>query len=73
MTAQPTEMYDVIFVSHAGGAPVVTGMVAENVDKDTAVEHAKHYCHRSATNEGVMIAFHGTTRSPQGSEWWFSC
>ncbi|MEG2140939.1 MAG: hypothetical protein RRY20_09160 [Bilophila sp.] len=47
-------------------------MIAENVDKDTAIARARHYCHRSATNEGVMIACHGTTRSPQGSEWWFS-
>lgn len=73
MDVQSPEMYDVIFVSHTGGTPAVAGMIAEKVDKDTAIEHAKRYCHRSATNEGVMIAFHGTTRSPQGSEWWFSC
>ena len=22
-------------------------------------------------NEGVMIAYHGTTVQPEGSEWWF--
>ncbi len=47
------------------------GMIAENVDKATAIRFAQRYCHRNEDNEGVMIAYHGTTVQPEGSEWWF--
>lgn len=67
----PTETYDVLFVARDGSKTENKGIIAQNVDKETAIEHAKHYCHRTEANEGVMITYHGTTRMPEGSQWWF--
>ena len=63
--------YDVIFVARKNAQNPRAGMIAENVDKATAIRHAQRYCHRNEDNEGVMIACHGTTIQPEGSEWWF--
>ena len=65
--------YDVIFVARKNAENKNAGMIAENVDKATAIRFAQRYCHRNEDNEGVMIAYHGTTIQPEGSEWWFHC
>ncbi len=66
------QAYDVLFVSRRQGvSPEITGTIAQNVDRETAVRLASSYSHRNEADEGVMIACHGTTRAPQGSEWWF--
>ena len=51
--------YDVIFVARKNAENKNAGMIAENVDKATAIRFAQRYCHR-----------HGTTVQPEGSEWW---
>lgn len=66
-----TKTYDVIFVARKNTENKNAGMIAENVDKATAIRFAQRYCHRNEDNEGVMIAYHGTTIQPEGSEWWF--
>lgn len=66
-----TESYDVLFVSRKAGVPSAEDAIARNVDKETAIRLASAYCHRNEADEGVMIAYHGTVRSPEGSEWWF--
>ena len=63
--------YDVIFVARKNAENKNAGMIAEHVDKATAIRFAQRYCHRNEDNEGVMIAYHGTTIQPEGSEWWF--
>ncbi len=74
MNAQsPEKTYDVLFVARTPGETKPAGMIAENVDKATAISYAQKYCHRNEDNEGVMIAYHGTTIQPEGSEWWFRC
>ncbi|HIW78953.1 MAG TPA: hypothetical protein H9874_07400 [Candidatus Bilophila faecipullorum] len=74
MNAQsPEKTYDVLFVARTPGETKPAGMIAENVDKATAISYAQKYCHRNEDNEGVMIAYHGTTIQPEGSEWWFHC
>lgn len=67
----PEPTYDVLFVSRKTGMPKPEGMIVQNVDKQTAIETAKKYCHRNEANEGVMITYHGTTQMPEGSQWWF--
>ena len=59
--------YDVIFVARKNAENKNAGMIAENVDKATAIRFAQRYCHRNEDNEGVMIAYHGTTVQPEGS------
>lgn len=71
--AEAQERFDVVFVARKGAHTDVAGTVAHNVDKATAIDLAKNYCHRTEANEGVMIVYHGTTQMPQGSEWWFHC
>lgn len=66
-----TESYDVLFVSRKAGVPSAEDAIARDVDKETAIRLASAYCHRNEADEGVMIACHGTVRSPEGAEWWF--
>ena len=63
--------YDVIFVARKNAENKNAGMIAENVDKATAIRFAQRYCHRNEVNEGVIIAYHGTRVQPEGPEWWF--
>ena len=49
--------YDVIFVARKNAENKNAGMIAENVDKATAIRFAQRYCHRNEDNEGVMIAY----------------
>ena len=58
--------YDVIFVARKNAENKNAGMIAENVDKATAIRFAQRYCHRNEDNEGVMIAYHGTMVVPLG-------
>ena len=55
-----TKTYDVLFVARTENENKPAGMIAENVDKATAIRHAQKYCHRNEDNEGVMIAYHQT-------------
>ena len=70
MSTEQESRYDVIFVAR-NSQQKRAGTIAENVDKATAIRLAQRYCHRNEDNEGVMIAYHGTTTEPEGSEWWF--
>ena len=63
--------YDVIFVARKNAENKNAGMIAENVAKATAIRFAQRYSHRNEDNEGVMIAYHGTTIQTEGSEWGF--
>lgn len=73
MPSNENQTYDVLFVTRASNGNKPAGMIAENVDKPTAIRYAQKFCHRNEDNEGVMIAYHGTTVQPEGSEWWFHC
>ncbi len=65
-----TDLYDVIFVRRKDGTMKHAGFVAENVDKAAATQAAAHYCHRTESEEGVVIVYHGTDEQVPGSEWW---
>ena len=64
--------YDVIFVARKNAENKNAGMIAENVDKATAIRFAQRYCYRNEDTEVGMIAYHGTTVQPDGWEWWFN-
>ena len=42
--------YDVIFVARKNAENKHAGMIAENVDKATAIRFAQRYCHRNEDN-----------------------
>ena len=66
--------YDVIFVARKNAENKNAGMIAENVDKATAIRFAQRYCHRNEDNEGrnkAILNLLAATVQPEGSEWWF--
>ena len=65
-----TDCYDVIFVRRDADIMKRVGVVAEDVDKETATQAAAQYCHRTESKEGVVIVYHGTDEQVSGSEWW---